>query len=544
MEGTRNDTLNRAAFRMGQLIAGGELDSYVAFENLALAADACGLVRSESEATIRSGLNGGLKAPRQRQERHGEVVAVDLSGWGAGDADTGQNSEHCPPQDELEDSDAAPNEPDIDRPPFPTELLSVPGLIGEMVAHNLATAYRPQPILALAAAIALQAGLAARKIEDAHGNRTNVYIISLARTGAGKEHGRSLNTEILHEAGMDHVDGPGEWASDAGLVSSVAKNPGIMFQVDELGNHLRTMRSDFQDAHKMGIVTNLLKFYSCANSVFKGKAYADADKNVVIDRPCVVIHGTSTLETFWPGLTSHDLHTGLVGRLCIFTAPDRPAKQRRESLSIPTKLIEMVKWWGLQGRTMGGAMSGEACAVPITDGAMAEFVALSDEADEIMSRGEKGNEEGGESNATVWGRAEEKARRLALVYACSKFGGGFGDMNACQVDEECAKWACSLVRYQTRAMLSEADAWVADSQFDARQKRVLRAIEKAKGKGMGRRQLWNSMRSLSPRERDEVMKNLIETNQIVETRSREGAHGKVGSRFFTTRWAPTNAPHP
>lgn len=84
MEGTRNDTLNRAAFRMGQLIAGGELNQDRAVEYLLQAADACGLARSESEATIRSGLAGGARAPRQRQERHGEVVAVDLSGWGAG----------------------------------------------------------------------------------------------------------------------------------------------------------------------------------------------------------------------------------------------------------------------------------------------------------------------------------------------------------------------------------------------------------------------------------------------------------------------------
>jgi len=44
--------------------------------------------------------------------------------------------------------------------PFPEHLLRVPGLIEQVVAYNLATATRPQQVLALAAGICLQAVLA------------------------------------------------------------------------------------------------------------------------------------------------------------------------------------------------------------------------------------------------------------------------------------------------------------------------------------------------------------------------------------------------
>lgn len=530
VEGTRNETLNTAAFRIGQLVGGGEVEFDNAYAQLLDASRSCGLPLREAEATINSGLGAGQCSPRQRQERHAVAVdGVDLSGWGAEDADEDQGATLPPPDEELGDV-----QPAQDSEPFPTHLLEVPGFVADVMHHNLATAYRPQPILALAAALALQAGLAARKVQDVYKNRTNLYLIALARTNAGKEHGRSLNSEILHLAGMDYVEGPGEWASDAGLVAAVSRQPGIMFQVDELGNHLRTMREDFQDPHKMGIVTNLLKFYSVPGGVFKGKAYADADKNVTIDRPCVVIHGTSTLETFWPGLSSRDLHTGLVGRLLIFTAPDRPKGVNRPGIDIPHSIIEQAKWWGLQGQNIGNIMSGESPALEVTPGAVQGFDTLLDEADEIM-RVNEGTE--GEGNATVWGRAVEKARRLALVYTCSKYS---MRMQEAEVDEESAQWACELVRYMTRAMLREADAWVADSQFDARQKRVLRVIEATKGKGISRKRLWDSIRSLSPRERMEVMQNLVETNQVAEMEVRKGGRGPACTTYFARRWKPKN----
>ncbi len=65
VEGSRNDILNRAAFSLGALIAGGSLDRQEVEEALRLAALAVGLEESEVEATIRSGIESGLKHPRQ-----------------------------------------------------------------------------------------------------------------------------------------------------------------------------------------------------------------------------------------------------------------------------------------------------------------------------------------------------------------------------------------------------------------------------------------------------------------------------------------------
>jgi hypothetical protein len=68
-EGTRNDQLNRSAFNIGQLIAGGELAETEARTMLGDAARAAGLEPSEIRATLDSGISSGKKHPRTAPPR-------------------------------------------------------------------------------------------------------------------------------------------------------------------------------------------------------------------------------------------------------------------------------------------------------------------------------------------------------------------------------------------------------------------------------------------------------------------------------------------
>ena len=61
--GTRNDTLNRAAFALGRLVGAGLLDAATVTRELTAAAAWAGLGRAETVRTIRSGLGAGRRAP-------------------------------------------------------------------------------------------------------------------------------------------------------------------------------------------------------------------------------------------------------------------------------------------------------------------------------------------------------------------------------------------------------------------------------------------------------------------------------------------------
>ena len=62
--GTRNDTLNRAAFSLGQLVAAGLIPPLPVMTGLAAAAARAGLPADEARRTIRSGLAAGARKPR------------------------------------------------------------------------------------------------------------------------------------------------------------------------------------------------------------------------------------------------------------------------------------------------------------------------------------------------------------------------------------------------------------------------------------------------------------------------------------------------
>jgi hypothetical protein len=74
--GTRNNVLNAAAFRLGRLIAGGELDRDDAERALLFAAEECGHARDDGERqawrTIQSGIVAGMRRPRMRESRKRE----------------------------------------------------------------------------------------------------------------------------------------------------------------------------------------------------------------------------------------------------------------------------------------------------------------------------------------------------------------------------------------------------------------------------------------------------------------------------------------
>lgn len=66
--GTRNATLNKSAFNLAQLVAGGELDEPTVRRRLQGAATSCGLDEAEIGPTIDSGFSAGLGSPRTAPE--------------------------------------------------------------------------------------------------------------------------------------------------------------------------------------------------------------------------------------------------------------------------------------------------------------------------------------------------------------------------------------------------------------------------------------------------------------------------------------------
>src|SRR5262249_58144259 len=77
-----------------------------------------------------------------------------------------------------------------------------------------------------------------------------------------------------------------------------------------------------------------------------------------------------------------------------------------------------------------------------------------------------------QAGMAIWARANEKARRLALIYACS------ADHADPRITVEAARWACEFVDHQTRRMLFMSAEYVAENDFDARCKKLVATLRK------------------------------------------------------------------
>jgi len=387
--------------------------------------------------------------------------------------------------------------------PFPENLLVVPGFVDEVVQHNLATAQRPQPVLALAAAICLQAVLAARKVRDERGNRTNLYCVGIAPSGAGKDHARKVNKNVLFQSGLNEHEGNEDLASDADLVTAVEQEPAILFQIDEFGRFLRTIGDPKKAPHLFNVLGALMKLYSSADTVFRGKAYADKKRNKVVDQPCVSVYGTTVPEHFFESLTADSLSDGFIARLLVFEANATPPRQRAPACEVPDHILEAAQWWG--DFKPGGNLRSEhpePIVIACTDDAGQVFDDLAALVDAELALPDS-------EGRSLWARTEEKACRLALIYACSV------NRKEPVIDVDAARWACDLSVYLTRRMLFVCHEWVAEGQFDARQKRVLRIVRRVGG-SISRQDLCRRTQWMSQRERQEAIDNLLETQQLRE----------------------------
>ena len=286
-------------------------------------------------------------------------------------------------------------------------------------------------------------------------------------------------------------------ASHAGVIAAVELQPSILFQIDEAGRLLRTLAEPGRSPHLYHVVTNLMKLFTSSSSVYIGDAYADTSRNKVIHQPNLCLWGTTVAQLLYESFTSENITDGFLSRVMIFEAPAKmPPKKKPKRLAIPPSVLEAAKYWF--DFQPSGNLSQEH-PVPVVIEASPEanslFDALDVEADAVL-------EEIGDPLGSLWTRTTEKARKLALLYACSR------DREQTRIDIAAAQWACDLSRYLTKRLVFLAGRWVAENPFDSKRKRILRLITDSGEEGLTRSELYAKTRAFTTRERADVLEAL------------------------------------
>lgn len=416
------------------------------------------------------------------------------------------------PDDDFDPDALEPDDPG----PFPEHLLDVPGFISEVIDFNLCGAHRRQPALAMAGAIALTATVIGHRLRDVTGVRSNVYIISVAKTGRGKDRSRVVNRQILSAAHQDEkLLGPEDFTSGAALCRYIAEaRPVTLLQCDEMGRMLRACGNADRNPAQFAIVTDLLKLYSSAGSTYVSKAYADPKNNIRIENPCVVLYGTTTPDAFFASLSHDSIHDGFLSRTMIIEGDDTPEWLTPvHSDGVPLHLAEFVKEW--RDRFVGDGNINPTMTVPETDEAARVFMAFDRRCQSIITSGS-------ETAEAVWVRAGEKARKLALIYAAS------ASVSPAEtaVDERAAIWGTEVSAYLSQRLLWLCSDRLANGEYEASRNSVRRYIRESGPEGVTRRQIQRRFRGIRPKALTELLESLLDAGDTIQKNRDTNSRGR------------------
>lgn len=221
------------------------------------------------------------------------------------------------------------------------------GLVGEIAEWITSTATRPQPQLALGAALTFMGMVKGHKYETVTQLRSNLYVMNIAPSGAGKDdplkaidmlaEAVGLSSHLLAEptAGTSLLKGLKE---DAGRVG--------LWAIDEFGRYLAHVTSKNSGNYQKEIIDYLIKMFGRASGTILGKKFANEKLNprINIVNPHLCVIGASVKEHIIDNCTSKDAIDGFLNRWVLFESLERPRmKVGKKRVGVPENIINAIQ---------------------------------------------------------------------------------------------------------------------------------------------------------------------------------------------------------
>ena len=377
------------------------------------------------------------------------------------------------PAHEFPDNDYGVSEMagDITESIAPRSIAPPPGFVGELANYIYATATRPSPAVALAAAIALTAGICGRAY-NVSGTGLNQYIILCGQTGVGKEGAASGIDALLGALRprvpmVDQFVGPSRIASGPGLIRTLDKKPCCLVQMGEIGLTLQQISSARANNHEKDIRRVLLDIYnkSGRGKMLQSSAYSDSDKNTnPIKAPALTILGDTTPQELYDSLDESHVASGLLPRFSIIEAGNaRPARNKKAFFPPPPEIIDKLAYLVTQSIAM--QQNNAVCDVQFSSDALPLLDQFDEEADARMRLSDS------DVALQTWNRAHLKALKLAALIAVGC------DPNAPVIDAQAATWAIDFVRDDIRNLCGRFEAGAVGEHGARQDYELLRIVD-------------------------------------------------------------------
>ena len=415
--------------------------------------------------------------------------------------------------------------------PLPDGWDNVGGVLGDLMHLMTTTAKRPQPVLALGASLCAVGALMGRKYRTESNIRSNLYVVGIAESGAGKNHSRVVINEVFRQANLLQYLGGNKIASGSGLLAAILRQPAILFQLDEFGMFLSAAADRKRSPRYVCEILDLMtELYTTAGTSYFGVEYATNQNNNshrAIHQPCACIYGTTTPIHFWQALQAANVADGSLARFLILQSEeDFPDSNKSFGHIDPS--AGLIRHLQLIHRG-GGKLDGNLADVSGVEEVAVQprVVRLSDSAKSVLEQLDEDlldqlRYSKGTGHTSILARIEENATKLALIRAVSR------DPVDPFITGEDASWGILLARHCAEQTIREVSLRVSENPTESYHKRALLILQSAGAQGMTKREFTRRTQYMDLHQRDSILKTLVEADLVaLEMRQARGRPAQV-----------------
>jgi phage/plasmid primase-like uncharacterized protein len=410
---------------------------------------------------------------------------------------------------------------------MPDHLFNPGGFLGDVVNYYRLTDKRRNDVLALPSSIALASLLLGRNFETNFDNRASLFLMSVARTGAGKEHCDRVIKKILAEEGMDHLANVSGYKSATALFCKFLELPRHLCINNEFSKMLKTTAGKQADSNSSQVIAGMLECSTKLSGIMSPPAYAtrglkEQEKKALaekVDCPALTFLGTCTPEVY-SQISAEMLEDGFLNRFIICIS-DEPVKylQFTEKQDVPDRIISWIKTINARigGNPEIASQAPKCIRLHFTDAAMDIVQEYERKMTDMM------NEElHGSPLKNMLPRATEMGMRLSLIKALCD------DCYAETIGVEATQWAFDFIDYNQKIVLKTLKRNLANTPHEKKRMEWLAAIRAAGPKGVELRELIKKKPfSGEPKKiRDELIEDLKQSGHIVQDVKKTGKRGK------------------
>jgi bifunctional DNA primase/polymerase-like protein/uncharacterized protein DUF3987 len=458
-QGNRNNALNGIAFRLGRLVARGWLSASDVESMLMNACASNGLLQEDGQKqcrdTIRSGLEAGKLEPHKDladDPAYTTTAIIDLDG------------------DRIE---SVKEKIDVD---LLEPLTYCDGLVGEIIDWITDSARRPNRVLALGTAIAVVGTLIGRRVASPSRSATHLYVIGIAKTGAGKNHPIDCIMRLMTAANARHHIGPGEFISMPAVISVLQRKPLSICPIDEFGAFLKRINGRRASSFEASISKTLRQIWGASFQEIPGPEWAGRQSET-ISAPAISIVGATTRDEFFDSLQGMDVVNGFLNRFLVLQSDVNAEEVNpRQSVDvIPDKIIrdmnELYNWGGdlTTSRLNDSSLRPDPDILEWGEGAEAiyfDFVKM------VRAQQDKDKD-----LEPFLSRCSEIAIRLATIRCVGRW------LQRAPIDKSDMEWGAALAWQASKRLADEAKhTMVAELSFGQVHNRILSVVRERGGR--------------------------------------------------------------